>query len=102
VKGSSRSALHPNLPSLLKAAVQRRLLLACVGQADDSACTAMLPTGSPPFPDSELPDGGVSVVWFYAEFSQPIIDLFVHFGRLASSEGSHLHHVAFLPRIALD
>jgi hypothetical protein len=53
-------------------------------------------------PDSELPDGGVSVVWFYVEFSQPIIDLFVHFGRLASSEGSHLHHVALLPRIALD
>jgi hypothetical protein len=42
------------------------------------------------------------VVWFYAEFSQPIIDLFVHSGRLASGEGFHLHHVALLPRIALD
>jgi hypothetical protein len=32
--------------------------------------------------------------------SQPIIDPFVHFGRLASGEGFHLHHVALLPRIA--
>jgi hypothetical protein len=31
--------------------------------------------------------------------SQPIIDPFVHFGRLASGEGFHLHHVALL-RIA--
>ena len=44
--------------------------------------------------DSELPDGGVSVVRFYAGLSQPIIDPFVHFGRLASGEGFHLHHVA--------
>jgi len=40
--------------------------------------------------DSELPDGGVSVVRSYAELSQPIIDPFVHFGRLASGEGFHL------------
>jgi hypothetical protein len=31
--------------------------------------------------------------------SQPIIDPFVHFGRLASGEGFHLHHIALL-RIA--
>jgi len=49
--------------------------------------------------DSELTDGGVSVVRSYAELSQPIIDSFVHFGRLASGEGFHLHHVALL-RIA--
>jgi len=49
--------------------------------------------------DSELPDGGVSVVRSYVELSQPIIDPFVHFSRLASGEGFHLHHVAPL-RIA--
>jgi hypothetical protein len=36
------------------------------------------------------------VVRFYAESSQPIIDPLVHFGRLASGEGFHLHHVALL------
>ena len=43
-------------------------------------------------------DGPPGVVRFYAELSQPIIDPLVHFGRLTSGEGFHLHHVALLPQ----